>query len=497
MSHVKGMAAKIMETAETKIRFHSVHWNVIKVFNRISLDMFDMEDVTEDDLDLLIKMFTIKVHYKDFDSNNIIYSSPSKRAHVCWTKLIVNPQGYRAFCQMASGNATDLFARDSLHYDVDSVSSQNMRNKLMEHFGYVADTSGDRRIQREICLENQQERVVERTLTITMSNEEERLIEQEQRIVQEERLREQEQRIVQEERLREQEQEQRIVQEERLREQEQEQRIVQEESARKEQEQRIVLEERLREQEQEQRIVQEESARKEQEEEAVLLLTNLYERFTPSRQTPVINTPPMRSESQTFRYSECVQSNFWSGEKRAEYHVGIITAIHTNGMYDIYYNDGTSARHVHSKYIKKYNIDEPSQTYSDQSYSRSYSVIDHNDDFCSKCKQYGELVCCDHCNRSYHKQCDKKLSEFSGEIPENFDYVCLHCERKRKLLLKKNKPGRKRYACNECAKKKVKCIHSTPQGPHGVGTKRRLKKKCTGSVKKKRGRPLGSKNRPK
>ena len=59
---------------------------------------------------------------------------------------------------MASENATDLFARDSLHYDVDSVSSQNMRNKLMEHFGYVTDTYGDRRTQREICLENQQKR---------------------------------------------------------------------------------------------------------------------------------------------------------------------------------------------------------------------------------------------------------------------------------------------------------------------------------------------------
>ena len=133
------MIASMIENAEVKFQFSNTYWHVIKSIGDVSLEVFDLEDIKQKDLEELLKMFAIKVYYNHFDPDNIIFSSPSRRVHRSWSKLISNPQGYREFCKKISEGKIDLFARDSLQFDEDSIGTKNIRRKFLEHFGTYSD----------------------------------------------------------------------------------------------------------------------------------------------------------------------------------------------------------------------------------------------------------------------------------------------------------------------------------------------------------------------
>ena len=131
------MVSRFMEWEEEKFQFHNTYWKVLKAVNDFPFDNFCMGDVKEKDLHELFKMFAVKVHYKDYDEDNIKFASPSLRTHRCWDKLLLHPREYRKFCAAISENGIEYgFSRDSRHYDGNSLSTRKMQEKLLEHFGH-------------------------------------------------------------------------------------------------------------------------------------------------------------------------------------------------------------------------------------------------------------------------------------------------------------------------------------------------------------------------
>ena len=136
MSQTTDMVSRFMEWEEEKFQFHNTYWKLLKAVKDFPFDNFCMDDVKEKDLHELFKMFAVKVHYKDYDEDNIKFASPSLRTHRCWDKLLLHPGEYRRFCAAISENGIVTgFDRDNRHFDGNSLSTRNTQEKLLEHFG--------------------------------------------------------------------------------------------------------------------------------------------------------------------------------------------------------------------------------------------------------------------------------------------------------------------------------------------------------------------------
>jgi hypothetical protein len=86
------------------------------------------------------------------------------------------------------------------------------------------------------------------------------------------------------------------------------------------------------------------------------------------------------------------------------------------------------------------------------------SVID---DFCKICRQKGDLIECDYCYYSYHKDCDHVLKKISDDEMESFDFECILCRRFR-LYGKENHGIHDplKHGCEQCTKKGITCHYS-------------------------------------
>merc|ERR1712139_434428 len=131
----------------------------------------------------------------------------------------------------------------------------------------------------------------------------------------------------------------------------------------------------------------------------------------------------------------------------------------------ILYDDKTVTKKVPVKHIL--HLDE-----EDIIGSPHWSTLvadDANDDFCNVCKKGGILICCDHCCRSYHKECNEELSSFIEDIPDDFDFICPQC--KEKDSSQKNNPSefetivKGRLSCDRCRLLRKGCIYYSESGP--------------------------------
>jgi len=76
---------------------------------------------------------------------------------------------------------------------------------------------------------------------------------------------------------------------------------------------------------------------------------------------------------------------------------------------------------------------------------------DENDDLCDVCGDYGDLICCDHCNKSYHLDCHSPKID---TLPKG-KWHCMDC---RPLFHTPNKVGRpKKLFIAEVSGKEWKC----------------------------------------
>ena len=246
MSQTTDMVSRFMEWEEEKFQFHNTYWKLLKAVKDFPFDNFCMDDVKEKDLHELFKMFAVKVHYKDYDEDNIKFASPSLRTHRCWDKLLLHPGEYRRFCAAISENGIATgFDRDNRHFDGNSLSTRKMQEKLLEHFG---DSASEPILERVVSTPT------DRIVTIDDDDDEEEEEDEEEDETEEARLKQQQERMQEEARKKE---EEARLRELRLKEQ---QERMQEEARKKEEEARL--------KEQQERM--QEEARKKEEEEARL-----------------------------------------------------------------------------------------------------------------------------------------------------------------------------------------------------------------------------------
>ncbi|KAL3789146.1 hypothetical protein HJC23_012235 [Cyclotella cryptica] len=87
-------------------------------------------------------------------------------------------------------------------------------------------------------------------------------------------------------------------------------------------------------------------------------------------------------------------------------------------------------------------------------------VPDKHDSVCDKCKEGGDLICCDSCSRVFHSNCHKPKIY---SLPEG-EWTCMYCTKPRPS--REKKPVQKRrYTDSLIAKLGVKCITVTVKWP--------------------------------
>lgn len=195
MSQTTDMVSRFMEWEEEKFQFHNTYWKLLKAVKDFPFDNFCMDDVKEKDLHELFKMFAVKVHYKDYDEDNIKFASPSLRTHRCWDKLLLHPGEYRRFCAAISENGIATgFDRDNRHFDGNSLSTRKMQEKLLEHFG---DSASEPILERVVSTPT------DRIVTIDDDDDEEEEEDEEEDETEEARLKQQQERMQEEARKKE------------------------------------------------------------------------------------------------------------------------------------------------------------------------------------------------------------------------------------------------------------------------------------------------------
>ena len=440
---------------EEAFLFQNTYWNLFKTIeNHVDLDVFDIEDVKYEDVDILICMFALKVFYQDYDGTNPRFLAPSRKVNHLWTKFISSTGNYAKFCDVITNGDTNMIGRDEVVFNPESEAVQRTKEALKTQFVYMDSN-------KDIVTP-----LVENTNNVTMIDEDDNDDDDDTGTEREENSPHSSP-------------------------------IppdvtsspLQTETEPEPTPDPTTTEDNLsqistqplptsQEQHTDQVPAQQHSIESED-----LSSTRLQEDFSQTpiqiEQLPIDGTfdvsdfavTHLHDKSPIYKMDEHVLSCLWSKKVHKRFYRCIITKVHDDGTYDVLYvDDKKKGNNVSPEYIKKYNP-PPSITShwsiivtendGNQDRTKNNKPDNVKDDFCKACGEKGDLIECDYCPFSYHKQCSEELRNIPDEEIENYDFKCAQCKRFERAGKDNSEiiDPRKR-ACERCTGKKIRCEYT-------------------------------------
>lgn len=479
MSVAKTRLSEKRKSLEELFLFQNAYWNLIKkIEEELDLDVFDLEEVKYEDLDNLIRMFALKVFHGDYDGSNPRFLAPSRRVNSLWTKFISSTGNYARFCDVITNGDTVMIGRDQVLFNSELEAVQRTQEAFKTQFMDTHDSNRNADVGCVVSIvphtvENKNENMVgddygsdesdgsDGSDAESTGTERERNLPNSSPIppittssplqTEPEPTPESVQEPTPDPTTTEVNSSQMSTQ-----------------SLPTSQEQHT-----------DQLPTQQHSIESEE-----LSSTRLQEDFsqTPAQtgQLPSDGTFDLSDFAVAhlhdqpypiYKMDEHVLSCFWSNKAHKRFYRCIITKVHDDDTYDILYvDDKKKGTNVPPEHIKKYNP-PPSITNhwsvivtendGNQERTKNNKPNDVKDDFCKACGEKGDLIECDYCPFSYHKQCSEELRNIPDEEIENYDFKCAQCKRFERAGKDNSEivDPRKR-ACERCTAKKIRCEYT-------------------------------------
>ena len=461
MSVTKVKLSEKRKSLEELFLFQNTYWNLIKkIEEEVDLDVFGLEEVKYEDVESLIRMFALKVFHGDYDGSNPRFLAPSRRVNSLWTKFISSTGNYAKFCDVITNGDTSMIGRDHVIFTPELEAVQRTQEAFKTQFIDYNDLNRNANVGCVASVvppsvENKNVNMVEldddsdAESTGTEVEETPHVSSPIPPIATSSPL-------------------------------QTEPEPTPDPTTTEVNSSQISTQPLPTSQEQhtDQLPTQQHSIESEH-----LSSTRLQEDFsqTPAQteQLPIDGTfdlsdfaiTHLHDKSPRYKMDEHVLSCFWSKKVHKRFYRCIITKVHDDNTYDILYvDDKKKGTNVPPEHIKKYNP-PPSITNhwsvivtendGNQERTKNNKPNDVKDDFCKACGEKGDLIECDYCPFSYHKQCSEELRNISDVEIENYDFKCAQCKRF-ELSGKDNSEivdPRKR-ACERCTAKKIRCEYT-------------------------------------
>lgn len=477
MSVAKTKLSEKRKSLEELFLFQNAYWNLIKkIEEELDLDVFDLEEVKYEDLDNLIRMFALKVFHGDYDGSNPRFLAPSRRVNSLWTKFISSTGNYARFCDVITDGDTVMIGRDQVLFNSELEAVQRTQEAFKTQFMDTPDSNRNANIECVASIvphtiENKNENMVghddgsDGSDDSTESTGTERELNSPNSypippIATSSPLQT--------------EPEPTSVS---VPEPTPDPTTTEVDSSQTSTQPLP----NSQEQHTDQLPTQQHFIESEE-----LSSTRLQEDFSQpppppqTEQLPIDGTFDLSDFAVThlhdqpspiYKIDEHVLSCFWSKKMHKRFYRCIITKVHDDGTYDILYvDDKKKGNNVSSEHIKKYNP-PPSITShwsivvtendGNQERTKNNKPDNVKDDFCKACGEKGDLIECDYCPFSYHKQCSEELRNTPDEEIENYDFKCVSCKRfERSGKYNSGIVDPRKRACERCTAKKIRCEYT-------------------------------------
>jgi hypothetical protein len=461
MSVTKVKLSEKRKSLEELFLFQNTYWNLIKkIEEEVDLDVFGLEEVKYEDVESLIRMFALKVFHGDYDGSNPRFLAPSRKVNSLWTKFISSTGNYAKFCDVITNGDTSMIGRDHVIFTPELEAVQRTQEAFKTQFIDYIDLNRNANIG---C--------VTYIVPPTVENKNESMVGLDDDSDAESTGTEREQNSPNSSPIPP------IATSSPL---QTEPEPTPDPTTTEVNLSQISTQPLSTSQEQhaDQLPTQQHSIESED-----LSSTRLQEDFsqTPAQteQLPIDGTfdlsdfavTHLHDKSPIYKMDEYVLSCFWSKKIHKRFYRCIVTKVHDDDTYDILYvDDKKKGTNVPPEHIKKYNP-PPSITshwsvivtenHGNQERNKNNKPDDVKDDFCKACGEKGNLIECDYCPFSYHKQCSHDLRDIPDEEIESYDFKCVSCKRFERFG--NDNSGivdpRKR-ACERCTAKKIRCEYT-------------------------------------
>lgn len=477
MSVTKVKLSEKRKSLEELFLFQNTYWNLIKkIEEEVDLDVFGLEEVKYEDVESLIRMFALKVFHGDYDGSNPRFLAPSRKVNSLWTKFISSTGNYAKFCDVITNGDTSMIGRDYVLFSQESEAVQRTQEAFKTQFMDSIDFNNSKGVTSYITpcvaprimpdVTTKRNEIVnlddddDNDSTGTEHDETPEVSSPVPPEITSSPLQESDS-----------SEEQSNIEQEQEPEPEQESYISPEPCANEIHSSQISTQPLPISSEP---FTQQLPSQQHPVESEQLASTKLQNDFS---QTPVQSEEQLSSTSQTpvqttrYKMDEHVLSCFWLKKAHKRFYRCIITKVHDDGTYDILYvDDKKKGTNVPPEHIKKYNP-PPSITShwsvivtendGNQDRNKNNKPDNVKDDFCKACGEKGDLIECDYCPFSYHKQCSEELRNIPDEEIENYDFKCAQCKRFERFGEDNSEvvDPRKR-ACERCTAKKIRCEYT-------------------------------------